>query len=189
MAVAQARPPPPWKHMFRRSPSIMNGKIHFIPLVPWHTEIGKKLWKLLLLYFFLFLNVIYFWLLMVLFSYYDTFLHYNYSLQITCCYFLSLSFRAGRSPFNRLRNEPDFSFLVDRSWNACRFFFFNSPGVPFPSRASCIVIVIVHPNRRDKLWREERGERLRESFIRIKERERPGFDPSTLGMEVFCADH
>ena len=65
-----------------------------------------------------------------------------------------------------------FSSPVDHSWNACRFFFFNSPGVPS------------FFSLRDKLWREERGERREASrkkeTFRMKERERPGFDPSTL---------
>ena len=68
---------------------------------------------------------------------------------LSCC---SLIQPATPSFFSHRTNR----LLIDclsciHSWNACRFFFFNSPGAPsFPSRASCIEID-------DKLSREERG--------------------------------
>ena len=75
---------------------------------------SRKLPLLLLKIFFLML--FYFWLLMVLLSLIIIMIFFTLQLQlqlqITCYYFLSMSFCARHSPFNRLWNEPDFSFLV-----------------------------------------------------------------------------
>ena len=81
-----------------------------------------------------------------------------------------------RQPFNCLRNEPNFSFLV----------------VIIPETPACFSSLILRSRVSSSLfvaghfsytYISSRDERLLSTLIwkRIKERERLGFDPSTLG--------